>query len=199
MNETDFLNNALLNAGLGMISSINDNSVQAKACKALYEPLRQSMLRLHHWNFAETRAQLAQVVGTPTFEFAFAYQLPSGFLKLKEYNGEYVVPNPADPNYWMAYAGKYKIEGDKLYTNDAMVLVVFVQDITEPSKWDSLFFQALASMLASKLARGVGKDMNKADALQREAMSLWLPIASAVDGQEGSQQAYIADDLIIGR
>lgn len=200
-NETDFLNNALGVAGCARIDNINDGSSEANWCKTFYGDgsLRQSLLRSHHWNFAESRAILSQALPVPGFEFAFAYQLPANIAKIKEYNGEYIVYIPSDPYYWMVYPGKYKIEGQRLLTNDASVLIVYVQDIDEPSRWDPLFFQTMVCLLGSRLARSVSKDTRKADSLMAEFSTMWLPAAVAVDGQEGTGQAYIVDDLIRGR
>ena len=85
--ETDFLNDALGQIGAARITAIDDGSVNANHCSTFYGPLRRSVLRSHHWNFAETRVELAQDVAPPAFEFAFAYTLPADLLKIKEYFG----------------------------------------------------------------------------------------------------------------
>ena len=199
--ETDLLNDALGQIGASRITAIDDGSAKANWCATFYPSLRRGMIRAHHWNFAEARQELAQDAVAPIFEFSFSYTLPPLLLKIKEYNGSLLtVPTGVDPYYWMhPYEGYYKIEGRKLLTNDGIVKIVFVQDVTNPDVWDSLFYQALATHLASKLAAAITKDSNKSTQLLQAATALLYPLAMAVDGQEGTVIPYAVPDLLWGR
>ena len=197
--ETDFLNGALGRCGYTTITGIDDGSTNANWCKVFYGPLRRAILRAHHWNFAEARMELPQTPGAPDFEFAYWYTLPNNILKIKEYNGDQVKPNALDPLYWVTVAGRYKVEGNRLLTNDGIVKIVYVSDIDNPTLWDPLFYQAAEAWLASKLAMAIGKDSSKSQSLLNEAVSILMPLAMAVDGQEGTILPYFTDDLIYGR
>lgn len=54
----DVANNALERVGANSITSLSDNSKEAKLCNARIEQLRQTLLRRHPWNFAEKRVSL---------------------------------------------------------------------------------------------------------------------------------------------
>lgn len=197
--ETDFLNDALGQAGCDRITNLNDDVASANWCRVFYKPLRRAMLELADWNFAEDRASLAQALPAPAFEYSFAYGLPTNLLKIKQYNGFNVSPLAGSPYYWMHWEGHYKIEGARLLTNDTQAYIMYTKDIDNPALFDSLFYQMLSTALASKLASAIKKDSGKSNELLSKAMDMWLPFASAVAGQEDQRAAYISDSLIRGR
>ena len=196
-NETSFLNDALAQIGQPRITAIDDGSVSANHCQTLWPPLRQAMLRSHHWNFAEARIELAQNVTAPTFEWAYAYDLPADLLKVKEVNGGEPVPYSTD-TWWPVSTG-YKIEGRQLLSNDGIVKIVYVKDVENPDLWDALFYQAAAAWLASKLAMAIAKNAQMSQALLQQAHAVLLPLAMTVDGQEMTTPQLRNDTLTWGR
>lgn len=198
--ETDLLNDALSQIGEVSIGSINDGTVNANYCLALYPALLDSILRSHHWNFALTRVALSPDVTAPVYEYAYAYTLPSDCLKLVAYAGG----NTSTPTLWL-YDGirvhplPFKVEGRKLYSNEGLVYIQYIARKSNPSDWDALFYQVVATWLASKLAMAITKDARKSNALLQQAVTVLLPMAVAVDGQEGSVEPFQTDDLLWGR
>jgi len=196
--ETDLLNDALCQIGASRITGIDEGSINANHCLTFYPKLRDDLLRTAHWRFAAAREELVQDVEKPLFEFAFQYSLPLDFLKIREYNGASLdTTNLA--LFERATVRRYEIEGRKLVTNDAEAKIVFTKRITDPNIFDSLFYQTLTTWLASKLANGITKDTKRALDLLRKALEVLLPMALNVDGQEGSVEPYIADELQRGR
>lgn len=197
--ETDCLNDALGQIGAARINAIDDGSPNANHCQTFYPSLRDSLLRSHHWNFAMQREALAQDAEAPAFEFAFSYTLPANLLKITEYNGA-----APDTSTLALFEGirlarsRYKIEGRKLLTNDGEVKIVFIARITDPNVWDGMFYQCVATSLASKLASAIPKDAKKAKEKLEEALLLWDQ-ATAVDGQEGTVTPIRSDSLLWGR
>lgn len=193
-NQTDFLNDALGQIGASTITAIDDGSLNADYCARFWPPLRRSMIRAHHWNFATSRAELAQDVGTPPFEFQYYYTLPAELLKVIEYNGvSTVIP---DNLQLYPLTGRFKIEGRKLLTNDGEVRVVYLKDVENPDEWDGIFYQAAATWLAAKLAMAIPKSAKLAAELMHQAQVILLPLGMAVDGQEGSDDRFVVDDFI---
>jgi len=196
--ETDLLNDALGQIGAPRIGAISDGSINANFCLTFYPALRDSLLRMHHWNFATGRAHLSASVTPPLFEFSLAYPLPSDFLKMREYNGAPI--NPTGLTLWEGqWAQRYTIEGQELLTNDTDVYIVYTKRVTDPNIWDALFYQVCAGWLASKLANAIPKDAKKSAELLRGAMGLMLPAALAADGQEGTVLPFVSDSLTRGR
>lgn len=200
--QTDLLNDALGLAGVSpRISAIDDGTTNANHCLTFFPSLRDGLMRSHHWNFLVTRVQLALDVAVPVSTFAYAYTLPSDCLKVIEYAG-------AGTFSWVnltypAMTGvrnvtQYKIEGRKLLSNDSQAFIVYLRRETNPDLWDAMFYQAVVTFLAAKLAMAIPKDATRGNALSQQAEHLLLA-AMAIDGQEGSSEPFIVDDLIWGR
>lgn len=79
--ETDVINTAARLVGANSITSITDGTTTANVASDLYEELRDHLLRSHPWNFATKRVQLARSATAPSFEFDYAYVLPSDWLR----------------------------------------------------------------------------------------------------------------------
>lgn len=201
----DFLNNALGRAGYNQITAVGDGSREANSCNLFYPRLRKSLISLARWRFSERRAALT-AGPTPAFEFAYSYLLPTDFVRIWEYNGAVVTAVAVDPLYWMAWQGRYKIEGpfsvggsNVLLSNDGEVKIVYGFDQALVAQWNSLFFETLADWLASFLASDIGKDTNKAQMFYSRALSHGLPLASGVDTQQGTVNPQQSSELLWGR
>ncbi len=195
------LNDALGQIGASRITAIGDGSTNANHCQVFYPPLRDAFLRMHFWNFALERVELAVDTTAPLFAFTFRFALPGDFLRMKEYAGlnPSTSPHPYtyDPN--IRVVPLWKIEGSKLLSNDGRAVIQYIKRVTNPSLWDAMFYQVVATALAAKLARAIPKDAKKAKEMSVEVDTVLLPLALASDGQEGSVEAYISDDLTWGR
>lgn len=199
--ETDLLNDALGQFGATTITSISDGSINANHCLRFYPSLRRALLRAHHWNFALKWVQLAQDVTPPTAGFAYAYTLPADCLKVVNYGGTAPTTSAIAlvyPDSGIRVITRYKIEGRKLVSNDGTVYIQYLRDVTNPDEWDGLFYQLVATWLASKLCMAIAKDAKLSFALFQQAQAM-LMTATAVDGQEGSIEPYVVDDLLWGR
>ena len=199
--ESDLLNDALGQIGATPINAIDDGTTNANYCQRFYPALRDGLLRSAHWNFATGRVELAQEATTPAFEFAYQYALPADCLKVREYYGG--SPSTGDGTdlalLEARQLAKWKVEGRKLLTNDGEVMIVYTRRITNPDEWDSTFYQLVSTWLAAKLANAIPKDARKASELLKQAVDMLLPLATAVDGQEGSIEAFQVTELIRGR
>jgi hypothetical protein len=199
--ETDCLNDALGQIGAASISAIDDGSTNANFCLRFYAPLRDGLLRSHHWNFAIKRVELALDVVAPVTQYAYAYTLPADNLKVIDYAGANPTSLVAPYVLWpgVRYQPIYKIESGKLLSNDGQAWITYLRRVENPDEWDALFYQVVATQLASKLAAAIPKDMKKAEALLSQAVNILLPLALASDGQEGSTEPFVVDDLTWGR
>lgn len=200
--ETQLLNDALaLAGGNTRITNIDDGTINANHCLTFYGPLRDGLIRSHHWNFAMKRAKLAQNLSTPVSGFAFSYKLPPDNLKIVDYGGA----NPSSTTlpltinwYGTRYLAYFKIESGNLLSNDGVAYILYLRRVTNPAEWDAMFYQAVALMLASKLAMAIRKDSQASLALMQQGESKLL-MAMSVDGQEGSTEPFVVDDLTWNR
>jgi len=202
--ETDVLNDALgMAGGCPRITSIDDGTESANHCKIFYPNLRDAILRMHFWNFALKWVELAQDATIPAIGFNFSYTLPPDWLRTKDYAGNNPTsvsgfPTFIDPTT-MRNVVNYKIEGRTVRSNDGQAFLQYIRRVENPGEWDALFAQVVGLWLASKLALAIRKDVKMSTGLLEQVNKIMLPLALAVDGQEGSVSPYISDDLLWGR
>jgi hypothetical protein len=180
--EVSICSNALRKLGDDPITSLTEDTERARLCNAFYESSRDSLLRSHPWNFAITRATLAQLSTTPAYGFAYQYALPTDPYCLRVLEMEY-----------QDYI--FKIEnlatvGRVLLSDESTAKILYVGRITDTALFDSLFVDTLTAHLALKLAYPITNSVT----LQAQMQKLYqakLSEARSVDGQEG-----FIDDLV---
>lgn len=181
-NETDILNRALGRIGEAPINSINDGSANADWCKTIYPTLRDARIQEHRWRFSLLTVELAQDAICSHPEWTYAYSLPSDFLTLWEYYGA---------------TASYAIEGSKLYTDDASVIIRYGRRV-DPGSWPPLFAEYVIAYLAYELHGAVKK--RTAPALLTEAVEVWLPKAAYADSRlDPTVEGSASDALTRGR
>lgn len=163
VSEVAICNLGLQKIGAARISSLSDASETARECNAAYELLRDRELRSNRWKFAITRTTLAPSSTTPDFAYLYAFLLPSDCLRV----------------LFPARIGlDWKIENHTgspaILTNDGTTLEIrYVQRITDATKFDLLFVEALACKLAWHLCeRLTQSNSKKAAALEEYKMCM---------------------------
>lgn len=158
--EVGICNEALQEIGAGRIVSLTQDSVEARACNAIYAETRDQLLRKYSWSFAIKRAQLAANATEPLFDFSNAYDFPSDCLRV-------LLPQDADCDW--------TIEGRQILTDwGAPLEVRYLRQITDPNTMDVLFRRALAGELGMKLVEPLSQSNSKwekAKAIRDEAIS----------------------------
>ena len=149
--NVEIANRALQRLGAKRITSLTDDSVNARAVNSCFDVLRQAELRKHPWSFSIKRVQLAASSTAPLFVKEKSYPLPSDCLR--------VLPN--DPDY--EYNNKdWQIEGRNIITDDASPLNVrYVKDVTDPNQMDVLFREALSAKIAMELCEELTQSNTK--------------------------------------
>ena len=182
--EVSICSNALRKLGDDPITSLTEDTERARLCNAFYETARDSLLRSHPWNFAITRATLAQLSTTPAYGFAYQYALPTDPYCLRVLEMEY-----------QDYI--FKIEnlatvGRVLLSDESTAKILYVGRITDTTLFDSLFVDTLTAHLSVKLAYPI----TNSTTLQAQMQQLYqakLSEARSVDGQEGFIDNLVSD------
>jgi hypothetical protein len=139
--ETDLANSALAYLGEMPISSIDDAaSKPARVCRQFARQAMDEVLRMSRWNCAIKRQALARDVADPISGFAYAFILPTDFLRALEVN---------DDEY-RASSEFYEMEGRRILSNEEAVTLRYVRAITI-AQADPLLAEAMALRLASKV------------------------------------------------
>lgn len=144
-------NRALQLLGAKRIVSLTEDSRNARAINAAYEPVKKAELRKHTWGCATKRVQLAADATPPAFDRANYFTLPADYIRL--------LPPDPEANYntldWV-------IEGKKIVTNDSAPLNVrYIYDVTDPNEMDVLFREAFAARLAMELCEEITQSNSK--------------------------------------
>lgn len=117
---------------------------------------------------------------TPPFEYTYYFDLPADYL-----NRRYVFEGNV--------AGKtnytYQVEGNKLYTDDATVDLVYSAQVTTVASFDPLYIELLYLTLAKKFATAIAKDAKLEQGIREELKPLMSKVR-ALDKNEQNTKGY---------
>lgn len=190
--ETSIANLALAKLGISPIMALSDDSKQAQFANRFFAQTRDEVLSSHRWNFAMRRATLNRLATAPDFEWEFAYQLPVDCLRVVQLNGY----EPNEPQ------GEFAIESDQLFTDAEEAQVRYIARVTDGSFYPALFTQALATMLASRLAGPLTGSRELPSVMLEEYERLTGPkarMADVFEEQRRLKPAWVESDLVRSR
>lgn len=169
--KVQICNLALLRLGTNPITSFTDGTAAANACSLVYDHCRESLLRRHLWNFATDNVELAADATSPAFKYTYRYPLPSDFIRVKEVYNQ---------------GSDFTIDGSSLYTDDpAPLKLSYIKDVTDSTKFDSMFVESLILMVIIKIGSRVQGDGFNPEMYMNELRSVLLD-AKRVDAQDAS-------------
>lgn len=153
--------------GDNTITSLTDTSAGSKLCANMYSISRDAMLRLHPWNFAIKRVQLAPLADSPVNEYSKLYQLPADCLRLCK------IFDITD----------YRLEGRNILCDSNAIYIRYIAKIEDVARYDTLFVALLAAYLAVKMAYPLTKSNATVESMRGEFKAA-LQAAKSVDAQE---------------
>lgn len=180
--EVSICSEALTELGDASITSLLDNTERAKLCNRYYFTSRDELLREGNWDFATARAKLTAVTSPPISGYSNQFLLPSDFLYLLETD----VPKQTDG---------YRIEGNKLLTNEGAVSIVYIKRIEDPILFDSLFVEALKWKLAWRMAKPITGQIATEDRMLANFERV-MRRAKTRDAQQDSPRMFEVSDLV---
>jgi hypothetical protein len=167
-----------------------DDTHAARTIKAVWDVVREAVLREGEWNFATLRAELGSVHGIPPGDihpYAYAYNMPDGWLRLVE------VINPP------MLRDSYSLESNRILADVAgPIFIRYVRDVPETGQWDATFVNAFAHRLAYQIAERITGDRNrKADCWSGYRAAIGK--ATGADAVENPPTIPYEDDWITAR
>lgn len=166
------------------ITSLEDNTTEAKLCNTLFDDLADRAMIQGSWATTITRTALAATTNTPAYGFTHEFQLPVDPKCLK------VLDISEEP----IGSEEYKIEGDKLLSDSSVMKIRYIARLTDTEDYGPLLTEAIESLLGSYLAIPVAGDKTLAKELKLEYFEL-TSHNLAIDGQQGSKDIMILNDL----
>lgn len=136
-----------------LIVTLDDNTKTANLAKKIYDPLRKAELRAHPWNFARKRVKVAKDATNPAFGYSYRYLKPADFVRLV------TTEDQTD----------FQIEGDYILSDDSSPIeLIYISNVTDVSKFDPLFMQALGLRLAIDLSPHLTNSGTKRERLKED-------------------------------
>lgn len=163
-------NMAFTRIGTNRISSLTQDTENARIANLLYDFIVDEVLASYPWPCAITRASFAQLTTTPAYEYAYEYQLPSNPYCLKVLS---VYPT-----------GDYKVEGRKLLTDLSSVSARYIGRLTNASDFSPYVTRVLVAKLAVEFSGRIANALNLKRVLEAE-YNLEFARAKVASGQSG--------------
>jgi len=180
--KVTIVNRALALVGAEPITSLTDNTPEAKIANRLYDESRKSILSETLWNSATKRAALNQAVVTLPFvldDATFVFQLPSDIIRIFGVSADNI---------------NWRIEQQLLIADTNEIGILYVYNQTDTTKWSSSFVDAFADKLAADMAYSITNSSTMASDLLKKYDGVSLPRAMTENAQVGTPPD-IKDDL----
>ena len=175
-------NKALVLCGASPITSLTEDSANARALNAVYDISRKSFLTECRWNFSLTRSTLA-TVATSTIawlhdEEAYAYTRPSNALRVWQMSDIEAI---------------WREEGDLIISNTGSLGTLYTWDHNEVGLWRQKAVDAFIDKLCSDICFMILNSATKAEGFLSKYEKVTLPKAMAEDSQTGTHQEVVDD------
>ncbi len=179
------------------LTSINDDSPEALACRNYYDSTRIELLMAVPWPFARRQVALSLLDGTPEYGWAYTYLYPSDCLK-----PIFIHPDPIDVDNGFINLGSIRdamdnliifVEGNKtdtygniqrtISTNKANAYLMYIADVTGSQTFSADFKSLFVQTLAAKLGQSMVGNL-QASQLQHTLSQQYLSKAIETYGNE---------------
>lgn len=194
--EVKICNMALGRVGVSsFIDALTESSQEAAVCSQFYESSRDRALVEGRFNFATSRAVLADL-GTPPTNWGYRYALPSDCINVHHL----VVAGSRNPTAKNRIQFELAEEGGArvLYTDQEQAELVYTKRITNPNLFTPQFESALAWLLASEIAM----PLSAQPSMMSNALKMYvreIGIAQAASLNESQEDAEPDCEFITGR
>lgn len=144
------------------IVALSENSQEAISCNALYEQVRDEVLRDFPWPFATKFVALGLVTDAGEDDvpwgddWAYAYRFPSDCIKARR-----VTTGDRSGNTRVPFALGGDDSGRLIFTDQPDAVLVYTRRATDPAHFDPTFASALAWKLAHELAAPLARSASE--------------------------------------
>lgn len=181
ISEVSIANMALVKLGQEPISSLSQDTKNARLCNAVFGMCRNETLEAHPWYFATKTQELASVdVEDPMGEWQYLYQLPADFIR------------PVFVDDWKQ---NFEIRDGYLMCDDEPINLKWIWENTNPGTWSYSFAMALSWRIAAEISYAVTQS-NTVAATMMAGFEMSLKTARYNDAHKRSPEGPIADSFV---
>lgn len=175
--EVDIYNMALNQVGHSKtVANPNEDSKEARICRAHFANLRDFALRDFDWNFARRHKALALSTDAAPTNWLYNYTLPQDCLKARRI---------AVPGVRVAKKGEripFEVAGGRIFTDQPDAELIYTARVTDTTQFDSMFVMALAWLMVPYVAMGL---VIKTDAAQMGHQNYRIVSSQAIAADMG--------------
>ena len=183
--KTEIVNLALAMISANLITSLDDDSDEARLANLNYAVARDATLESQEWTFAVKRFKPAQDKETPLFGYSTQFAVPPDILRVLTCDRLGDIPaNMIDPEVITQYDQiDWILEDNKILCNQAVVFARGVRRVTEEGKYSALFIHALAAKLGMLMAF----PLTQSNTIFEKAAALYAAFLSEAKTRDGIQ------------
>ncbi len=170
-----------------LITSIDDESVEAELCKANYDNVRDAVLEERDWSFATSRKVLAPSSTPPDFGYTNQFELPSDYIRVIA-----VSSNPA-----FTRSIDWAKEGNAILADLDVLYIKYIRKVIDETQFSSGFAQAFAARLAMEFALPITNSPEMQQQMQ-QLYAIKLDRGGTMDGMQGTNKSTSNHSLLIG-
>lgn len=191
----EICNLALMHVRAGSINSMDEQSIQARACRLYFNTLRDQTLEDAPWQFAHKIEPLAPLADVEVFGWHYVYQYPSDCLRInrlvRNWSGANSPTARRDDVRGLNHEVPYRIfnvDGDKVVVaNDDKLRADYRGRVVDPNLFSNQFVMALSHLLAANIATPLVGD-DRGGKLQADNLTLYEKYVSAAAAADHNEQ-----------
>jgi hypothetical protein len=181
--EVQIINRGLRKLGQGRITDRSENVKNARVMDDLFDTVRDFLLSIHPWNFAEARASLAASEEAPPFGFKYKFLLPADFLLLNE----------------VVTTLKYKREGEYILSDSSGPLnIIYTRRISDSTKFSPQFVELMATYLGIEGSESIDNSTSTKNSLKDDFQWMFSQVKK-FNGFEDDIEELPESDFILSR
>jgi hypothetical protein len=190
--KVDICNSAMNMLGASNIVSLTEDSKNARLLNQRFDFVRDAVFRGHAWNCLINRQQLNQSSTTPTYQYSYAYPLPTDpyCLRILDFHTGSYSSNEVDIDW--------KVEGREILTDQATVYIKYIGRVTDPNEYDTLLIETVAARLASDTGYAITGSTTLTNAMW-QLYEAKIVEARHADATEGKPDEIIANTWLNAR
>ena len=204
--EVSICNQAISWLGGNRIISLDDETTEARLCKANYAHLRDVVLELKAWTFAVKRVKFAKLAEAPIYGFSAAFAIPTEILtvlQVSRFNapgeGGIASTTSPGPSRESTRNGEeqriiWQREGEEIVCDENAIVGRCIQRIIDPTKFSPGFVQTLAARIAREIALPLTHSNTLEDKMVKKYDDA-LSDGAVTDGLQGRSNKVRSDAL----
>lgn len=185
--QVEICNLALAALGRPTINLLTENTAEARACRQFYNHARRACLATSTWTFARRRTVGAASAYTLDRQWPHAFTRPVDAIAIVR------VLLPDDPPRMGHEHRQFEVREGMVFTNlPPPVIIDYVSDLTDESRFSPLFVEYMAAHLATLLSQNLTRNPQQARELRQVALRARSEAVTADAAQD--VQLYVYDE-----